>query len=141
MARLISTKSELWGQQLAKELIQKINVNPLIIEFNINKKDTYEIYNYLCEGQNTLKLNIFLKSRRDRDHHNNVVPLLLVRKNEQILLPSWDNEIKVGDELLFACDENAKIDIEYIANNWYEFYYVAFGKERSYFEKFLWSKR
>ena len=38
-----------------------------------------------------------------------------------------------NDQILFACDENAKNDIEYIAQNIYEFYYAFTGEEKKTF--------
>ena len=131
MIRIMGTKDESWGQHLAKELIQKIDVNPITLELRINKDEAFEVVKHIEEG-NSLKLEVFQRSRRDRNHHNNVVPLLIIRKNDTIIQPTWDEEILLGDEILFACDKNAKNDIEYIANNWYEFYYVITGEEKTW---------
>lgn len=130
MIRIMASKDEVWAQQLARQLVQKVHVNPHTLELRINKEEAYEVCNYLEQKDGGLKLNIFLRSRRNRKQHNNVVPLLIVRKNDTILQPSWDEEIFIGDELLFACDDNAKDDIEYIANNRYEFHYIVFGEEK-----------
>ncbi|MBY0540329.1 MAG: potassium transporter TrkA, partial [Campylobacterales bacterium] len=56
--------------------------------------------------------------------------LLLQRENDIILLPLWENDLKIGDKILLACDSNAKNDIEYICQNIYEFYYAITGKEK-----------
>lgn len=130
MIKIMASKDEVWAQQLARELIQKINIDPQTIEIKIDKDEAIEVYDYLEQKDGGLKLNIFLRSRRNRNQYNNVVPLLIVRKDETILQPSWDEEIFIGDDILFACDENAKEDIIYIANNKYEFYYIVFGEER-----------
>lgn len=131
MIRIMSTKDEAWGQHLAKELIQKIDINPSTLELRINKDEAIEVVEHLEKGEK-LNLGIFQRSRRNRNQHNNVVPLLIIRKDDTIVLPSWDEEIHLGDEILFACDENSKDDIEYIANNWYEFYYILTGKEKTW---------
>ena len=36
-----------------------------------------------------------------------------------------------------TCDENAKIDIEYIVNNMYEFHYIVTGEENRSFQNFV----
>ncbi len=69
-------------------------------------------------------------SLHNKEQQNNVVPLLLQRENDIILLPEWENDIKIGDKILLACDEHAKDDIEYICENTYEFYYALTGKEK-----------
>ncbi len=131
LIRIMGTKDEAWAQHLAKDLIQKIDINPQTLEIKINKAEAFEVVRHLEEGKR-LYLNLFQRSRRDRNQHNNVVPLLIIRKNATILLPSWDEEIYLNDEILFACDANSKNDIEYIANNWYEFYYILTGTEKTW---------
>ena len=54
-----------------------------------------------------------------RKQKNNLIPLLLQRQNDTILLPSLDEELKIGDKLLIACDDNALDDMEYICQNVY----------------------
>jgi len=132
MIRVITTKDEKWGQVLLAKLIKQISTNPITYELNINKNSSIEIYKYLFE-KNKLKLFELKSSRRDRHQHNNLVPLLIVRDGEDIVLPSWEFELQIDDKILFACDENAKNDLEYIANNIYEFYYIIKGKEKSHF--------
>jgi len=41
--------------------------------------------------------------------------------------------LKIGDRILFCCDENAKEDLEYVVNNAYEFDYVLIGLEKQAF--------
>ena len=137
MIRLISQKDEQWGQKLLSKLIKKIDVNPVTYEMNITKEETLEIYKYLKIPQNRLKLNILRKSRRDRNQYNNIYPLLIVRDEENILLPDLDFELEIDDKILFACDKNAKEDLMYIANNIYEFHYIITNKEKKHFTKFI----
>ena len=59
-----------------------------------------------------------------------MLPLLLQREDEVTLLPVFEHNLKIGDKILFACDEHAKDDIEYICQNAYEFYYAITGKEK-----------
>ena len=135
MIRIITTKDEKWGHYLLYNLMKDININPITFELKINKNSAIEIYNHL-KNENSLKLEILKRSRRDREQFNNIVPLLIVRDEEYILLPSWDFELNVNDNILFACDENAKEDLEHIVNNIYEFHYIVNGAERSSFDMF-----
>ena len=41
----------------------------------------------------------------------------------------FEDDLKIGDKILFACDEHAKDDIEYICQNIYEFHYALTGEE------------
>lgn len=118
-----------WATKLVTRLVKEIDENPLVMAIEINFENTPEIYKYLSE-KNALKLKILSTSLHDNSQNNNIVPLLLQRENDIILLPSWENEIKIDDKILLACDEHARNDMEYICQNIYEFYYALTGKEK-----------
>ncbi|WP_419769354.1 MAG: potassium channel family protein [Candidatus Marinarcus sp.] len=134
--RAMFLQNEQWAQLLVKELIQTIDEDPLLFEIEINAFEAYEINKALKEGHE-INLSIFRVSLHNRNQNNNVVPLLLKRQDEEILLPEWDMKLKPEDKLLFACDTNAENDIEYIAQNMYEFHYALTGKEKTIFNKGL----
>ena len=118
-----------WASKLVTRLVKEIDENPLVMAIEINFENTPEIYKYLSE-KNALNLKILSTSLHNNSQNNNIVPLLLQRENDIMLLPSWENEIKIGDKILLACDEHAKNDMEYICQNIYEFYYALTGKEK-----------
>lgn len=118
-----------WATKLVIRLIKEIDENPLIMAIEINLENTPEIYKHLSE-KNVLNLKILSTSLHNNSQSNNIVPLLLQRENDTMLLPSWEIEMKIGDKILLACDEHAKNDIEYICQNTYEFYYALTGKEK-----------
>jgi hypothetical protein len=126
---MCSKKDEQWGAKLVKDLISKIDENPLLKELRIDKKYAPQIFNAL-ENSNEIKLELFSRSLYNREQHNNVIPLLLKREDEYILLPSCDELVNINDEILFACDENGKNEIEYISENLYEFHYAYTGEEK-----------
>lgn len=134
MIRVITTKDEAWGKHLLALLTKQINTNPITFELSVDKYEAVEIYKYL-KGLNKINLSELRKSRRNRNQNNNIIPLLVVRDNEDIVLPDWSFELEVDDKILFACDENAKNDLEYIANNIYEFHYIITGEEKTHFTK------
>jgi len=136
MIRLLTRKDEQWGQLLLSRLMKNIHNDPITYEFNLNKSEAIEAYEYIKEGK-ILKLSDLRRSRRDRNQNNNIIPLLIVRGDEDIILPDWDLELKINDQLLFACDENGKTDIEYIVNNMYEFHYIINGEEQKSFRNFI----
>ena len=118
-----------WATKLVTRLVKEIDENPLVMAIEINFENTPEIYKYLSE-KNALNLKILSTSLHNNSQNNNIVPLLLQRENDIILLPSWENEIKIDDKILLACDEHARNDMEYICQNIYEFYYALTGKEK-----------
>ena len=127
--KLIIKKDNEWASKLISRLVKEINENPHLLEIEINQSNTPEIYKYLVSNQ-ALKLELFGISLYNNERKNNVVPLLLQRENDIILLPLWEEELKIGDKILLACDSHAKNDIEYICQNIYEFYYAITGKEK-----------
>ena len=127
--KLIIKENNEWATKLVIRLIKEIDENPLIMAIEINLENTPEIYKHLSE-KNILNVKILSTSLHNNSQSNNIVPLLLQRENDIMLLPSWEIEIKIGDKILLACDEHAKNDIEYICQNTYEFYYTLTGKEK-----------
>jgi Trk K+ transport system NAD-binding subunit len=127
--RLMIKEDDAWAAKLVARLIQEIDENPILIEFRIAQKFAPEIYKYLSEG-NALGLDILGTSLHNHEKRNNVVPLLLQREDDIILLPQWENNLKIGDKILLACDNHAKNDIEYICQNSYEFHYALHGEEK-----------
>lgn len=128
--RVLFSQDDTWGAKLVRNLIQTIDEAPLLFELRIDNKKAPQIYETLKEEKEVF-LEIFNRSLYNREQKNNIIPLLILREEESILLPSLDLSLKEGDEILFACDENARDDIEYIAENFYEFYYAYTGQERS----------
>lgn len=118
-----------WASKLVARLVKEIDTNPLLVEIEINNIIAPQLYTYLKENKD-LSLALLATSLHNKEQQNNVVPLLLQRENDIILLPEWENDIKIGDKILLACDEHAKDDIEYICENIYEFYYALTGKEK-----------
>ena len=127
--KLIINKDNEWASQLVVDLMQDINKNPLVIELEINLESTPEIYKYL-KLEKQLYLKLLATSLYNRKENNKLIPLLLQRKDDTILLPSFDEELKIGDKILIACDEEALSDMEYICENIYEFHYALTGEEK-----------
>ena len=133
LIRVITSKDEQWGADLLQKLILTIGINPIAYELNVTDESSHEIYDYLEDASNVLSLGTLKSSRTDRNTQNNMLPLLIKRGEQEILLPQDTEEILQGDQILFACDREAIDDLEYIANNSYEFEYIITGKEKKFF--------
>ena len=127
--KLIIKKDNDWASKLVSRLLHEIDAKPLLLEVEISESTTPQIFNYL-KSEEIAYLSLLGISLHNKEHRNNIVPLLLQRENDIILTPEWENEIKIGDKILLACDNHAKDDIEYICQNAYEFYYAITGKEK-----------
>jgi len=120
-----------FSKKIVERVYTKIGDNPKTFGLKITKDRAYAIYNYLKYKNANIKLSIFNKSLHNRDEQNKLIPLLLTRGNKKILLPTNEEDIKLGDKILFACDEESYDDVMLIANNKYEFYYAYTGKEKN----------
>ena len=126
--KLILKKDEEWAKKLVKLLRVNIGTNPIIISLKINESDSYAIYHEILDGQN-IPVDVLLRSLSNWQENNKIVPLLIHRANEEILIPK-NRDLKIGDEILFACDKKGKEEIELIASNIYELYYAMYGQEK-----------
>jgi len=126
---------EIWAQKLTRKLIETINDDPVVFELELNKYESPQVYKALLANIE-VSLEIFATSLYNRNCQNNVIPLLLVRDGERFMLPDWNIKLKLEDRILFACDENAQSDMQYICENVYEFKYALTGEEKRLFRGF-----
>jgi len=127
--------------EFAKQLIQRLTVtigsNPILFGMAITYEKSLAIYNAIANDKKTVTMEVYKRSRKNTKKTNKVIPLILLRGKEQFLLPEDDTILQINDRILFASDEETKNDIEYIAQNFYEFHYVLTGKEKSVFKNIL----
>jgi len=126
--KMILKKDDDWANTLVKVLRVNIGANPKMTALRINEEESYAIYHELLDGVE-ITIDILTRSLRNWKESNAVIPLLIHRKNEEILIPK-NRPLKIGDHILFACSKEAKEDIELIASNIYELHYVMYGKEK-----------
>ena len=111
-----------WGEVIVNMLINIAGINPVYYEVEINEKNAYALSLYLKKMKITL--GDIRKSRENRDELLKIVYLLLKRDDKYTLMPMPDMEIKIGDKLLIAGNDEVINDFEYIINNIYELEYV-----------------
>jgi len=126
--KLILNKDEVWAEKLVKLLRNKIGANPKLMALKINEEESYAIYNELLAG-NEISVDVLLHSLSNWQKNNSIIPLLIHRKNEEILLPK-NRILQIDDRILFACTQESKEEIELIASNIYDLYYALSGKEK-----------
>ena len=128
-------KDENWGTSLVNLLKAQLGVNPQLLHLTINEEKAYAIYSAIKENE-SIPLNVLLKSLEDWKSYHKAIPLFLKRNGEEFLLPS--NEIlEIGDQILFACNKESREEIELIASNIYDLQYVRTGEDK---ENWLLSK-
>ncbi|MGM0623930.1 MAG: potassium channel family protein [Campylobacterota bacterium] len=122
-SKSLSDKDEQWGQKLIKKLMT-ISTRPHVVGLRINDEEAQQITAQL-KAKKTVHLATLLKSRQNKEHHNAIFALMIKRDHSEIILPKQDIELMLGDAILFACSSDAKSDMQYIAQNYYEFHYVT----------------
>ncbi len=121
-------KDEMWGNALVNLLKSQLGNNPKLMNLTITRERAYALYNEIEAGER-IDIDILLKSLRDWTKYHKAILLLLKRGENEILLPK-DEILELGDQLLFACDEESREEIEYIASNMYDLHYICTGEEK-----------
>ena len=119
-------------QLLTKNLLG-IDLHPILFTIKIDAQNAPMVTEHLALHE--IPLSLLKTSLNNRLLNNNLIPLMKIQKKEVTLLPSWESPIMMHDTFLFAGDTHAKEHLELIVNNFYEFHYAFFGKERSILEK------
>lgn len=117
---------------LTKELLG-LDLHPLLFTCKIDSFSAPMILHH----QEPIPLRLLKTSLKNNLLENNLLPLMLVRQKEIVLLPSWDTLLEKNDLFLFAGDANAQDHLEYITMNPHEFHYALYGKEKGFFNTFF----
>ena len=121
-------KDEMWGNALVNLLKSQLGNNPKLMNLTITRQRAYALYNEIEAGER-INIDILLKSLSDWTKYHKAIPLLLKRGDNEILLPRGEI-LELEDQLLFACDEESREEIEYIASNMYDLHYICTGEEK-----------
>jgi Trk K+ transport system NAD-binding subunit len=126
--KLLHKKDEKWGRELVDMMKKKVGENPIHFEIKINEDNAFALSHKLEAGEK-ITLGTIKKSREDWTKDLNLIFLFCkFGKDDYIILPDDEVEVKIGARLLIASTEESKIDFEYIINNYYELEYVLTGK-------------
>ena len=83
----------------------------------------------LLEDGETVKLNHLIMNPGSGETHLAIVPIMLVRGEEKIMLPDLDTEIQMGDRILCCGQDSAKSVQKYLINDVRTMSYLVTGKE------------
>jgi Trk K+ transport system NAD-binding subunit len=125
---LLLKENEIWANSLVKLLKSKIGSNPELMYLEISMEESYAIYHDLKDGEE-IKIEVLQRSLGNWKRNNNVIPLLIQRHNEDLLLPQ-NVKLEIGDKILLACDQESREEISLIASNIYELHYAKSGEEK-----------
>ena len=127
--RLMKYRGEEWGAKVVKLLHEHIGKNPDTMETVVDRDHAYALLLHMDETGEEVPYSILYRRRDDWRRENAMLILYIRRGGEEMLLPSPQETIREGDELLIAGSEEVFEDVEYIMENIYELSYVLNGKE------------
>jgi Trk K+ transport system NAD-binding subunit len=122
-ASLAQKQDEHWASAVVVDLVKTLGLNPIKFSITINETQAPQVVKLLKNKQN-ITLELLRISRHNSNHRNNLIPLLISNDGQNELLPKYDTQLKINDTILFASDDNAKDDVEYICQNHNEMNYV-----------------
>jgi len=125
--QMIKNMGAEWGDGLAMALKEVIGENPLKKETEIIDKHAHALCRHIKEV-GPVPLYVLYRNRGDYNLNNKIVALYLKRGEEEFLMPDSSMELQLGDKILFAGDDEAFDDLEYIMQNIYELHYVLQGE-------------
>ena len=114
---LARNQTNAWANQLIAHLVGIIGEQvPETWSVTIDYQSVPEVVR-LISHDISVSLDHLVRDPHDRDIKLNLVPLLLVRDKEPILLPDHTFQIKRNDQILFCGLPNAKIALSHTLNN------------------------
>lgn len=129
--KLLSHQDEQWGQQLLKRINQwSPDRNPYHRMVRIDAANAPAVVEQLASGR-LLRLQTLWAPANQPESVNEALPLLLVRKDQDILLPEPATSLQLGDKILLAYAQR-KIEKRLRINLFDEaqLYYSIHGKEK-----------
>jgi voltage-gated potassium channel len=103
------------GDQWAADLISRLRYNcgrelPALWKVKLDREQAPALRTWLPEGR--VALGDLLRSPEDRERQLRVVPLLLLRAGEAVLIPNGETVLATDDELLFAGQGSERRELE-----------------------------
>ncbi len=124
-------ETEEWNRVLVKRLENLCEgLTPVIWEIKLNISEASAAYHALMRGKRFVLADILVDSA-NRSQSLPVVPLMVLRANEFILVPPDDFALSAGDQILFAGSFAARHKLAMTLQNINEFNFVLTGKEES----------
>lgn len=126
---LIRNQSNEWSNKLISQLVEVVGENvPETWAVIVDKHHSIAISELLAMGT-TVTLAHLIKNPANREERLTLVPLMLVRNNEQILIPDLSTALMEGDRILLCGMPDAKSALPNILNNSKTLAYIIDGIE------------
>ncbi len=123
-------QDEDWARQLLDRIYTLSNgVTPETWTVTIDPEQAQAVYTALEQGRN-IRIHHLLREHQNRSQVLPCFPLLLIRGEEEMLLPDAEEHLEAGDELLFCAHHKASGHMAWILNNSNVLKYIETGEER-----------
>jgi voltage-gated potassium channel len=114
---LIRNQTNEWSNKLISQLVEKVGENvPETWALTLDKNEAPAVYELLQKGL-TVTLENLTQDPANRDGFLDIVPLMLSRNNEQMLIPELATTLLAGDRILFCGRPEAKSALPLLLNN------------------------
>ena len=126
---LIRSQSNDWSNRLISQLVEVVGENvPETWAMTVDKNSAPAISELLAQGT-TVRLENLTQDPANREERLDLVPLMLARGNEPILIPDLSTELMEGDRILLCGRPEAKSALPHILNNTKTLTYIIDGIE------------
>lgn len=134
LARFLERVQQL-DETACRELVERLlaacsGQTPVVWDNRLNAAEAPASWQALMHGR-SIALGSLLLDAADRKCRLPVVPLLIERDGDYLLLPADDFSLQAGDQLLFASPLSAQRKLELTLRNANELDYVLSGNEHS----------
>ncbi|MFW5432628.1 MAG: potassium channel family protein [Methylophilaceae bacterium] len=128
---LVRNQDNQWANNLISQLVDVVGETvPETWAVTINTKKATAVSEYIDSGM-IVKLENLMQDPANREKELELVPLLLVRDGNSLLVPDKDTVILNGDRILFCGTYDAKNALPSSLNNSKTFNYIMNGLEVS----------
>ncbi|MEN8178688.1 MAG: NAD-binding protein [Pseudomonadota bacterium] len=128
--QLVLYQDDQWACQLISRLTDLVQDRaPEIWEVNFTSEKSFAICNAFTQGIQ-VTLQTLLNDPRDRNRTLKMIPLMLLRHNERVLLPDLSTNIEKNDHILFVGARPAKNRMLWTLQNDHALSYILTGESR-----------
>lgn len=118
-----------WSNNLISKLVDVVGETvPETWSATIDERNALAVTEYIESGM-IVRLENLMQDPANRKNELELVPLLLVRNEDTVLVPNKDTVVVHGDQILFCGTADAKSTLPYSLSNSKSFNYIMSGLE------------
>lgn len=127
---VVKGQTDAWADRLIERLYERMGDEvPTVWSARISAEDATAPHRVLTLEGRGLALDCLLRHSSHRDEYENCFPLLVLRGQQEIVLPDHELPLQPGDQLLFAGTAEARIRQDLMLRNANVLDYVLTGRD------------